>query len=170
MKQKGYTLLELLLVIAITGVIVTAVGSSIVLIMRGEPQMSEKSVSMADIDNAAHWLTQDLVLAQTTTGLPLDGTPVTNPTTSNPVTINWSDLTAWAADAGSVQHSVTYYLSGTQLRRNYDGTETIVGKYLTNVSFSFNGAMFTVTLTSRSGWTGATVTRSFLIQKRSTGA
>lgn len=160
MKQKGYTLIELLVVIAITGVIVTVVGSSIVLIMRGGPQITEKSTAMADIDSVAHWLTRDLILAQTTSLT--DGAP---PVSS--MTMSWSDLTAWAGDEGSVEHSASYALSGTELLRDYDGEETIVGRHITNVGFSIEGKMFTVTLTSCPGWTGSTVTRNFSIEMRS---
>ncbi len=160
MNQKGYTLIELLLVIAITGAIVLGVGSSIVQIMRGGPQITEKSVAMADIDNAAHWLVRDLVLAQTTSLM--EGTsPVSQ------ITLNWSDRTAWAGDEGSVLHSASYSLSETQFLREYDGEVTIVGRHMTNVGFSIDGKMFTVTLTSCPGWTGSTVTRSFLVEMRS---
>ncbi len=160
MNQRGYTFIELLVVIAITGFIVTVVGASIVQIMRGEPQITEKVTSMADIDNAAHWLVRDLVLAQTTSLIEAQ------PPTSS-MTMSWSDLTAWAGDEGSVEHSASYRLSGTQLLRDYDGEETIVGRHVTNVGFSFEGKMFTVTLTSCPGWTGSTVTRSFSIEMRS---
>ncbi len=160
MKQKGFTLIELLVVTAITGLIVTVVGASTIQIMRGGPQITEKGTAMADIDNAAHWLTRDLVLAQITslTG----GAP---PASS--ITMSWSDLTSWAGDEGTVEHSASYTLSGTQLLRDYDGEETIVGRHITNVGFSIEDKMFTVTLTSCPGWTGSTVTRSFSIEMRS---
>ncbi len=160
MKQKGYTLLELLVVISITGFIVLVVGSSFAQIMRGRVDIAQKSVAMTDIDNAAHWLTRDLVLAQTISLT--EGAPAT----SN-MTLNWSDRTAWAADEGTVMHSVNYALSGIRLLRNYDGEETIVGRYLTNAGFSIDGKMFTITLTSRPGLPGSTVTKSFVIEIRS---
>jgi len=166
MKQKGFTLIELLVVIAITGVIVTVVGASIVLIMRGGPQMTEKSAAIADIDNVAHWLVRDLILAQKVID-PRNGEPLLEGITTENIIMNWSDLTAWAGDEGSVEHSASYTLSGTQLLRDYDGEETIVGRHITNAGFSIEGKMFTVTLTSCPGWTGCTVTRSFSIQMRS---
>ncbi len=133
--------------------------SSFFQIMQGRVDIVQKSAAMVDIDSAAHWLVRDLVLAQTTS-LIAEALPMSN------MTINWSDMTAWAGDEGSVEHSTSYRLSGTQLLRDYDGEETIVGRHVTNASFSIEGKMFTVTLTSRPGWTGSTVTRSFLIQMR----
>ena len=160
MTQKGFTLIELMAVMAITGMIVLAVASSIFQVAQGRVDVAQKSTAMADIDSAVHWLVRDLVLAQETS-LAEGAPPVSD------ITIEWSDLTAWAGDEGSVEHYISYTLSGTQLLRDYDGEETIVGRHLTNVGFSVEGKMFTVTLTSRSGLPGSTVTRSFLIQMRS---
>ena len=160
MTQKGYTLIELMAVMAITGMIVLTVASSIFQVAQGRIDVAQKSVAMADIDNVAHWLVRDLVMAQTnslTEGAP----PVSD------MTMEWSDLTAWAGDEGSVEHYAGYTLSGTQLLRDYDGEETIIGRHLTDVGFSVEGKMFTFTLTSRSGLPGSAVTRSFLVQMRS---
>jgi prepilin-type N-terminal cleavage/methylation domain-containing protein len=159
MKQKGYTLLELLVVISITGFIVLVIGSSFAQIMRGRVDIAQKSVAMTDIDNAAHWLTRDLVLAQTISLT--EGAPAT----SN-MTLNWSDRTAWAADEGTVMHSVNYALSGTRLLRNYDGEVSTIGRYLTTANFSIDGKVFTITLTSRPGQPGSTVTRNYEIEMR----
>ncbi len=160
MKQKGYTLLELLLVTSITGFIVLVVGASIVQIMGGRVDIVQRSIALADIDNAVHWLTRDLVLAQTTSLV--EEAP---PTSS--MDMSWSDLTGWAQDEGSVEHSARYTLSGTQLLRYYDGEMNIAGRHITNVGFSIEGKVFTVTLTSQPGLPRSTVTRSFSIQIRS---
>jgi len=160
MNHKGYTLLELMLVISITGAIVLVVGAGIIQIMRGGPQITERSTAMSDIDNAAHWLVRDLVLAQTTS-LVEEVPPVPG------ITLNWSDLTAWAGDEGSVEHTASYTLSGSQLLRTYDDEETIVGRHLTDVGFSIEGKMLSITLTSCPGLTESAVTRSFLVQMRS---
>jgi len=154
-KAEGYTLLELLLVIAITGAIVTVVGASFVQIMKGKVGISQKSVAMADLDSAFHWLSRDLVMAQTTTF-----------TSTSNMTLNWSDKTTWAIDEGVVAHSINYVLSGTRLLRNYDGEVSIISRYLTTANFSVNGQVFTITLTSRPGLPGSAVTRSFKIEER----
>jgi prepilin-type N-terminal cleavage/methylation domain-containing protein len=160
MNQKGFTLLEVLLAMAVGGVILIVVVSSIFQIVQGRVGIVQKSAAMSDIDNAAHWLTRDMVLAQTTSLI--DKAPPVSE-----ITINWDDRTGWAADEGSVQHSVVYHFSGSQLLRNYDGEESIAGRYVTDVGFSIDGRMFTVTLTSCPGLPGSTMTRSFLIQIRS---
>ncbi|MDD5082134.1 MAG: type II secretion system protein [Dehalococcoidales bacterium] len=161
MKEKGYTLLELLLVISITGVIVAVIGASIVQIMQGKRvDISQQATALTDIDSATQWLVRDLALAQTTSLV--DGAQPT----SN-VTVSWIDTTAWALDEGTTDHEASYRISGTQLLRDYDGEETIVGRYMNNISFSLAGDTFTVTLTSRPGLQSSEVTRSFLISSRS---
>src|SRR4030042_1668945 len=135
MSQKGFTLIELLAAMAIGSILTLAIVSSIFQIMQGRVGINQKSVAIADMDKATHWLTRDLVLAQTT-----DLIPGASPT--DHMTLNWSDMTAWAQDEGSVEHSVSYTLSETQLLRDYDGEETIAGRLLTNVDFSITDKMF----------------------------
>jgi type II secretory pathway pseudopilin PulG len=158
-KAGGYTLLELLLVISLTGVMVLVIGSSYVQIMKGRVNIAQRSVAMADLDSSAHWLTRDLVMSQNTT-LTLGAPPTSN------MTLGWLDKTSWAIDEGTTVHSVNYALSGTRLLRNYDGNVTIVSRYLTTANFSITGNVFTITLTSRPGQPGSAVTRSLAIGMR----
>jgi len=159
MKQKGFSLIEVLVALPVGTAILLVIVASFFQIMQGRVDIAQKSVAMADIDSAAHWLARDLPMAQITSLI--DETP---PTSS--MTMSWSDLTNWAQDEGTVEHSVSYVLSETQLLRNYDGEVTIVGRYLTNVGFSIDDRVFTVTLTSRPGLPGSAVTRSFSTEMR----
>lgn len=160
MRQKGFTLLEQLVVLSITGVIVLVVAASYILIWKGRTDIVQTDVALTDIDGAVHWLSRDLVLAQTT-NLTDGGAAVSS------VNMTWSDLTHWAGDAGTVDHSAIYTLSGTTLLRTYDGDVSTVGRHLTNFGISISGRMFTVTLTSQPGLPGSKVTKSVSIQERS---
>ena len=159
MKRNGFTLIEILVALPIGTAILLVVVAGIFQIMRGGVNMSEKGIAMADIDLAFTWLSRDLVQAQETS-LSDGADPV------SAMTISWSDLTHWAHDADSIDHSITYTLSGTTLRRTYDGEETIVARYVTDIGFSINGRVFTVTLTSRPSEIGSEVTRSFSTEMR----
>ena len=64
------------------------------------------------------------------------------------MTLSWNDSTWWAKQEESISHSVIYTYSGTALQRNYDGVVTTVGRQLTNVRFSLDGRMVTITLIS----------------------
>jgi prepilin-type N-terminal cleavage/methylation domain-containing protein len=159
MNQKGFTLIEVLAVIAIGGMIMAPVVSMLLQIENGTWQIVGKSIAMTDIDNATHWITRDMPMAQTTSLT--DGAP---PVTS--LTITCNDETGWAASESSVTHSVSYTYSGTQLQRNYDGQVTVVGRHLTNVGFSRSGTTLTVTLTSSGGDVRSKVTRRYSIFMR----
>jgi prepilin-type N-terminal cleavage/methylation domain-containing protein len=161
MNQKGFTLIELLVALPIGVAILFAVVSSIFQITQGRVDIAEKSTAIADIDNAAHWLTRDLIQAQTT-----DLVDGADPVSSIATICN--DVTAWAAEEGSTEHSASYTRSGTQLLRDYDGEVTVAGRYITNAEFSIEGRLITVTLTSApDGTAGAIVTRRFSMYMRS---
>jgi hypothetical protein len=141
---------------------VVGIVTSIFQIMQGRAQIAGKSVALADIDNAAHWLTRDIVMGQSTD---LENG---EPPTGN-MTITWNDLTSWAEAEESISHSAVYTHSGTQLLRKYDSANntTIVGRHLTDVGFSIDGNLVTVTLTSSpDGVRASTVTRRYLIRMR----
>jgi prepilin-type N-terminal cleavage/methylation domain-containing protein len=162
MNQKGFTLIELVVALAILGIVVVGIVTSIFQIMQGRAQIAGKSVALADIDNAAHWLTRDIVMGQSTD---LENG---EPPTGN-MTITWNDLTSWAEAEESISHSAVYTHSGTQLLRKYDSANntTIVGRHLTDVGFSIDGNLVTVTLTSSpDGVPASTVTRKYLIRMR----
>lgn len=162
MNQKGFTLIELVVALAILGIVVVGIVTSIFQIMQGRAQIAGKSVALADIDNAAHWLTRDIVMGQSTDLE--DGEPPTGN-----MTITWNDLTGWAEAEESISHSAVYTHSGTQLLREYDSANntTIVGRHLTDVGFSIDDRLITVTLTSSpDGVRASTVTRRYLIRMR----
>jgi prepilin-type N-terminal cleavage/methylation domain-containing protein len=161
-SQKGFTLMEMLLVTSITGAIVIVVMSSYVQIWKGRQEIAKTSIALMDIDRAAHLLTQDLVVAQTT-NLTDGAAPVSS------VNMTWNDLTHWAGDQGTVAHYATYTLSGTNLIRNYDGDSYTIARYMTKFNISINGTLFTVTVTSQPGFPGSAVTRSFSVNERTSG-
>lgn len=160
MNQKGFMLIELLVGMVVGGMIMAVTIGGIFQILQGAAQTSGKSVALADIDNAAHWITRDMVMVQSTNCV--DGAPaVAN------ITMTWDDVTNWALEEGTNSHCVTYTHSGTELQRNYDGVVTTAGRYLTDVGFSMNGRLLTVTLTSCLERTPRyAVTRRYLVQMR----
>jgi prepilin-type N-terminal cleavage/methylation domain-containing protein len=155
-RTDGYTLLEMLLALAISGAIIGIIASSYAQILKGKVGITQKSIAMTNIDSAIHWLTRDLVLAQTTN---LGQSPASN------MTLAWTDQTSWA-DPGNISHNVSYGLSGTNLMRTYDGQITTVARNMTAVAFSINGTIFNVSITSVPGMPLSSVTRTFKIAMR----
>jgi len=162
MNQKGFTFIEMLVALAVGTVILLGVVGSIFLIMRGVPDIRREVSAQSDIEMAAHWLTRDVTMGQET-NLVNNNLPVSQ------MTVTWNDYTKAAELEESVSHSVSYTWSSEtgELERNYDGSITIVGSYLTNVGFSINDSSVTVVLTSSiNGESSSTITRSYEILMR----
>ncbi len=154
--------MEMLVAMAVGGMLLAGLLGGIFQILYGAGEIKRESVALADIDNAAHWITRDVVMGQSTDLV--DGA-----TSVNQMTMTWNDYTGWAGEEGYVSHSVTYTYSGTELQRNYDGVVTTVGRYLTDVGFSLDldGRYVTVALTSSpEGESRSAVTRTYLIYIR----
>ena len=54
-KQKGFTVVELLIAIAITGLIVSFLGTAIHQIITVTEYGNDKLTAMHELQNAAHW-------------------------------------------------------------------------------------------------------------------
>ncbi len=161
MKQSGFTLIELLVVVAISGVILTGAFAVLQQTMQGTFANNNKTVVLSDINDAALYIRRDIQMAQDT-NLPVDGTP------QNSVTFDWYDFTLFEAD--NISHSVDYTLSDTNLLRNYDDIPSIIGRHITNISFSQDGEFINVSVTANvSGWHEKSKTLNFSIYMRGKG-
>lgn len=159
MRQKGYTLIEILVALPIGAVLLLVVVASYFQIVQAKAEIGQKSIALAELDNAIHWLSGDLVMAQST-DLVEEAAPVSS------MSLEWKDLTHWAADQGAIDHTISYVLFENQLQRNYDGQFTIVARNITQADFSFANREFTVKLTSQPGLPGSAVTRTITSEMR----
>jgi len=158
MKQKGFTLIELLVALPIGVVMLGAIVGTIFLVMYGTIDVRSKTTALADIENAAHWLTRDIIMGQVT-NLVEGEEPVST------VNMTWDNLAAQEGE--EISHYVVYTHSGTELLREYDSANntTIVGRHLSEVGFSLEGDLMTVTLTSSPERASrSTVTRTYIIR------
>ncbi|MFC1930535.1 hypothetical protein ACFLWE_01420, partial [Chloroflexota bacterium] len=80
------------------------------------------------------------------------------------VTLTWVER----YDFANIPHSSNYYLSGTNLRRKYDGTETTIARGISNTEFSQTGNLLTVTIScSPDFWeTSGPVTKTYSVYLR----
>jgi len=67
-SQEGFTLPELLITVAITGLIVSFLGMAVYQIITVTEYGSDKMVAMHELQNAAHWVSYDGQMARTATG------------------------------------------------------------------------------------------------------
>jgi prepilin-type N-terminal cleavage/methylation domain-containing protein len=142
MNQKGFTLIEILAVMAVGGMVMTVALLSIYQIVWGTERTNDQVSALTDANYAALWLRYDLQMAQTTNLT--DGDP--NPKGS--VQLNWIDSTGWPTENESSVHSSIYTLSGTNLVRTYDGEARIIGRYISSIGFTRSGNVITCNLTA----------------------
>ena len=64
MNQKGYTLIELLVMLPISVVILAAIVGAIFMVMHGGGDLRRESTALTDIENAAHYLNRDVIMGQ----------------------------------------------------------------------------------------------------------
>jgi len=146
-KQKGFTLLEVVLMSAIGGLLLTGVVTGIIQVVTGTSRSNSQVVADTDINTAALSIRNDLMMTQTTTLTPSDPVP------QSEVTLSWTDYTGFESTEPTV-HTSHYILQGTgELLRTYDESPTpqIVGRHITYLDFRLDvvdDAIIHVTITA----------------------
>ena len=135
-SQKGMALVELLVAVAITGLIVGGLGTAIYMIVTATERGNDEATVLHDIRNPSYWISYDAQMAETT--------DLNEGALVDHVTLEWID------EHGNSHYS-SYSLSGTELKRTYDGMTTTVARYVSSVEFSISGNLLTFHLESAMG-------------------
>ncbi len=141
-KQKGFTLIEMIAVIAIAGLIFIAAAGTISQMFIINAQSTTRMIVVKQVESAIHWVSRDMQMAQTVK------TDDPNPTV---LTLTWVE---WNNPENSV--NVTYTLNNGDLRRNHSvDVETIVARHIdiesTSVDHTGGELNFTITITATLG-------------------
>lgn len=168
-RQKGFTLVELLVAIPIAALVMLAASGAIVQLVNSS-RASAQMNAIRQVQMAGTWISRDGLQAQT---VEID----TDPATENLCSFEWDDYTV---PGGPEHHKVVYILipmsSGElyQLQRQVtvdDGTpaNTIVARNLVSLIWTdFTQTSFTLHVTSQ--WKQKTVTRTYQVTPRPEGA
>lgn len=147
-SQKGFTLLEILLVLAVGGMLLVGVVTAIFQTTGITMQRSTLITALEDIREVAARMSKDIRMVRmaATTNLEDNG-PVLDS-----LTLGWTNLYDENGELNvpPVDHFISYTspFEGT-LQRNYDdGALTTVGSYISDIGFSQEGDIITVTITS----------------------
>lgn len=141
-KEKGFTLVELLASMAISGMVMGAGASLIFQQIRGDATIKTTVAASHEIGNAVRSISEDGMMAEASDLI--DGAaPV------DQLTLTWVEWYQVAATS----HQSTYWLSGTDLKRGYDGVVATVAQDITSIAFSQDGRVITVVVRCTPPWT-----------------
>ena len=165
-KQKGFTLVEMVIGLAIIGIVGAAAATGITQVFSGSTLSNNRMTAINNVRNAGDWISQDARMAQNSVILDVPGVLMR---------ITWEYYPPPSGEP-PVTYSVDYTLSGTNLQRSYQSIKAgpppeIVNKTVMvaqNITVtagpSFVGNKLTITLTATVG--SASETRTFDIGMR----
>ena len=159
-NQRGFTLIEMLMVIAISGIITAGLALSVMQVFNGNAQSSSKMLVIRQVQNAGYFISRDVPMAQSLT---------LGVSSGFPITMEWTEF-----GVGGAEHQIVYSVVGDEIKREHytNGfldTTSFVARYIdvTETSCSFDGNVLSVTVTaSIGGYRPATETRTYEIVMR----
>lgn len=172
-RQRGFTLLELVVSVGLTAMLAPIIVSATFNIVRGTDRVNSKTVALADIESASTRINLDLSMAQDVLDLAtLDPLATCGTGTSPSMRMEWLDLSDWAGP--NPEHYSEYHIAPgtTLLLRNYDGAVSIVARHITTLSFCQNasGIVEMAIAASFGDSTPTTKTLTFYVEPRTDGA
>ncbi|MFC2056462.1 type II secretion system protein J [Chloroflexota bacterium] len=130
MAQKGFTLVEIMVILALSSIILTASVLTIQQIFITTERSNERSIALAEINRAAIHIKKDIQSSTTSNLTDLQVAPTT---------LEWTDHTGFTS-IDKRQHSSSYSLSGKVLSNiNADNVTIILGRNIESVIFSGSG-------------------------------
>ncbi len=169
--EKGFTLVELVVAVAIIALVSAAASAAIFQIFRGTDRNNDQITAVCQTENAGYWISRDAQMAETIS--------TENLTSPDFLVLRWSE---WADNGTAIYHSVAYSFKdvtgsiGTLTRVHQSSVETaketLVARHIyynpsdtDNTSkASYQSPVLTLQLTAISG--NARETREYKIKHR----
>lgn len=151
-SRRGFTLVEVLVAIAIVAVIGTAAVASMGQVITNSGKNNNEMIALSNLKSAAFWLSQDTRQAYF---IAIDSNT------------NCPAITYYDFNGNS--HQILYTHTGQTLGRSVDsGPVQNVAENITSIQSSLNGNIFVISLTSTvgSGSQQSSVTRSYQVTLR----
>ena len=159
-EQNGFTLLEILIGIGITGVMSLAAVGLIFYQLYGTASVKTDVGASQELNNADRWIGQDVMMADETNLT--DGGGV-----ENTLILSWTDRYEFS----NIPHTCMYSVNNSILYRNYDGILTAEARDISGVEFSINDNILNVTVScTPETWEAKTVDRTFSVYLRTAEA
>lgn len=119
------TMVELVIAVAITGIIVAFLGTAVYHIITVSEYGNDEFTALHEVQNAAYWFLKDGQEAKTAVG------------STNQMVLTMTD-----------NSTITYKLTGTVLNRTAGSTQTTLARNISQAAFSVSSRLATMTLTS----------------------
>ena len=121
--QRGFTLIEVIAALAITGLIGVGVSTATVQVLNQSTRNGDYTTASRHTMNAIYWVSRDAQMSQTIEPEGASGFPLK---------LSWTE---W----DNSEHQVTYSIEDDKLRRSYsidsgEPTQTVVAQYINSVS------------------------------------
>jgi len=156
--EKGFTLLEVLIGVAIMAIVVGAVAMTVTTLLLNEGQAAGQNTALPQVQNAGYWISRDVQMARTVTlGEPGVFLRLDIPMDNNP----------------EHDYTIDYLFDGDKLKRqkhdSFGTSETFIAEYIdtSNTTFSAldaDAGLWKLTVRASRDETGAT--RSYEISQR----
>ena len=157
--EKGFTVIELLLVVAITGVIIAPLTMATMTLLTNPQRTADQGTALCQVQNAGYWMSHDVQMARSVNSTEPSGFPLI---LHIPVDTDENN-----------DYSIDYIFDGSKLKRQvYDSSHILISETLIAESIDTNNTTFSTVelgvyrLTVRAAKDAAEVTRSYEINQR----
>ena len=159
--EKGFTLLELVVGVAIMGIIAVSLAMLTMTLLTNPKRSNDNNIVLQEVRNASTWISRDVQMSRTVTPGGSNGFPLS--------------LSIPVDDDENNDNSIEYVFDGDILKRRlYDPVPTLISETHVADHFDTDNTSFTIldaitghhklTVTASRG--GAGVTRSYEISQR----
>lgn len=145
-EERGFTLVEMLMAVAITGCLVTALGMAVQQVFAVPERGNDQVTALHAVQNAVHWLSVDGQTAKAASG--------------------GSSLTLTLPD----DSLITYTLTGDELHRVAAGADLTVARNISGASFTVDDRVINMNIVAApDGRWGVSESLSYQVLMRPTG-